>query len=259
MANEVQWTDASGLTEYVNLTDVAGQWWNAVLEEFEAFNAANWTDYDVAATEFGTSGVYAASLPAGPTGIIHWRARRRAGGSPAQSDTIVDQGWIDWSGSFVRNLSGVILANESTHGGPSAGITLDGLTIQNHLSIDGNLFIGLELDVGTLTVDVNNLPWNAAWDAEVQSEAQDAITASGLMNAAATRTALGLATNNLDTQLGDVPTNAEFAAAMALLSTNAQLVKVLAAVYDTATIAGDVITLSNAATQTITAGGRTTA
>jgi hypothetical protein len=208
MANEIQWTDASGLTEYVNLTDTAGQWWNAVLEEFEGFNAANWTDYDVAATEFGTSGVYVAAMPLGPTGIIHWRARRQAGGSPAQSDTIVDQGWIDWSGSFVRNLSGVILANESSHGGPAAGITLDGFTIQNHLSIDGNLF-----------ANGNQLPWNAAWDAEVQSEVADELTSRGYSSTVAGRIDEAVSTRASQTSVDDLPTNSELATALDPLPT----------------------------------------
>lgn len=58
--------------------------------------------------------------------------------------------------------------------------------------------------------------------------------------------------------IADIPNNAEFAAAMALLATSAQLVKVLAAVYDTATVSGSTITLSNGATQVVSSGRTTT-
>jgi hypothetical protein len=38
--------------------------------------------------------------------------------------------------------------------------------------------------IGALGAGLTGIPWNAAWDAEVQSEAQDAITASALATAA---------------------------------------------------------------------------
>ena len=60
-------------------------------------------------------------------------------------------------------------------------------------------------DVGTGT-GLTTIPWNAAWDAEVQSEAQDAITASSLATAAAVST--------LQTSVDDLPTNAELATAL---------------------------------------------
>lgn len=71
--------------------------------------------------------------------------------------------------------------------------------------------------IGANGASLSAVPWNAAWDAEAQSECADAITAAGLstLDAAAIRTAIGLATANLDTQLGDLPTNAELTAALA--------------------------------------------
>lgn len=59
-------------------------------------------------------------------------------------------------------------------------------------------------DIGAAGAGLTAVPWNAAWDAEVQSEAADAITAAGLLNAADTRTAVGLASANLDTQLATI-------------------------------------------------------
>lgn len=84
--------------------------------------------------------------------------------------------------------------------------------------------------IGALGAGLTAIPWNASWDAEVQSEVADALTVydpptnaeldSGLaalndLSAAEMRTALGLGSANLDTQLADLPTNAELATALA--------------------------------------------
>lgn len=95
---------------------------------------------------------------------------------------------------------------------------------------------------GALTAGSNAVPWNAAWDAEVQSEVEDGLnnlgyttTVSGRidaaissrlatasytapLDAAGTRSAVGLASANLDTQLDALPTAAENAAALLDLS-----------------------------------------
>lgn len=105
MSKEIQWTDDTGLTEYVNITNAVGQWYNTVGLAFEAFNAANFADYDVAGTEFGATGVYAADMPALALGTYFIVARRRAGVAPAVSDTKVAQGSLDWTGSKVLNAN----------------------------------------------------------------------------------------------------------------------------------------------------------
>lgn len=112
--------------------------------------------------------------------------------------------------------------------------------------------------IGSGGANLTAVPWNAAWDAEVQSEVQDAIEVnhldhllaaaydpaskpgaadallnelvesdagvsrftanaleqapSGGLDAAGVRAAIGLASANLDTQLADIPTVAEFEA-----------------------------------------------
>ncbi len=130
--------------------------------------------------------------------------------------------------------------------------------------------------IGVAGAGLTAVPWNAAWDAQAQSECADAITAAGLAtdvnlnnwmalmataaelakvpksdgvvswNAtalAAIRTAIGLAGANLDAQLGDIPNNAEFAAALAAaddavlaaiadIPTNAEFTNALAALND---------------------------
>lgn len=95
--------------------------------------------------------------------------------------------------------------------------------------------------IGATGAGLSAIPWNAAWDAEVQSEAADAlnaydppthaeltselataddavlaaIAALNNLSSANIRTAVGLASANLDTQLDALPTNAELATALA--------------------------------------------
>jgi phage baseplate assembly protein W len=83
--------------------------------------------------------------------------------------------------------------------------------------------------IGAAGAGLTAVPWNAAWDAEVQSEVADALAAydpptkaeldSGLaalndLDAAGIRSAVGLASANLDTQLDALPTAAEVADAV---------------------------------------------
>jgi hypothetical protein len=58
-----------------------------------------------------------------------------------------------------------------------ASVSADVLQVKNYVD-----------DIGAAGAGLTAIPWNAAWDAEVQSEAQDAITASALATAAALAT-----------------------------------------------------------------------
>lgn len=113
MAKEIQYIDVMRLggTQYAYVKNQVGQWWNTSgTPAFEAFNASNWTSYAISATQFGSSGEWYADMPAVPAGLYNVTARYQSGGSPAQSDTPVAEGQIDWDGSAVRSLSGVGLA-----------------------------------------------------------------------------------------------------------------------------------------------------
>ena len=184
---------------------------------------------------------------------------------------------IDWAnvgtpGSTV-NLSATTVNTITTYTGntPQTG---DSYAIVNS-GTHGNAAIkGYVDDIGTAGAGLTAVPWNSAWDAEVQSEVQDAIevnhldhfiavadpggivanssflaklvsksatpaftsfdntsdslealrdrgdaawtTATGFstLDAAGVRTAVGLASANLDTQLDALPTNAELATAL---------------------------------------------
>lgn len=65
--------------------------------------------------------------------------------------------------------------------------------------------------IGAAGAGLTAIPWNAAWDTEVQSECADALTAYD----PPTRAELTTDTNSILTAVGDVPTNAELATALA--------------------------------------------
>lgn len=91
-------------------------------------------------------------------------------------------------------------------------------------------------DIGTAGAGLSNVPWNASWDAQVESEVADAlavydpptnaelaseinsvqadIAALNDLSQAEIRSAVGLASNNLDTQLAALPTASENADAV---------------------------------------------
>jgi len=71
-------------------------------------------------------------------------------------------------------------------------------------------------DIGAAGVGLTAVPWNSAWDAEVQSECADALAAYGPntatpLDAAGVRTAVGLASANMDTQFTASATATGFA------------------------------------------------
>ena len=68
--NPLETTFSSGATLYAVIHNPDGRIWNNVMEEWEAFNEANWAEYAVPLTEQGTSGYYRADFPAGAADIL---------------------------------------------------------------------------------------------------------------------------------------------------------------------------------------------
>lgn len=90
------------------------------------------------------------------------------------------------NGNAVTTLGHNTGAGLSTTGGVSGnGVTITGV---GGLIIDGGTGDGVNIDgdvtafniLGSISAATNALPWNASWDAEVQSEVQDAIEANHL-------------------------------------------------------------------------------
>jgi len=63
MSNKIIVKDLSGLTMRACLLNDQGEWWNSTSETFEAYNSANLSDYEIALTETGNTGVYLGTFP----------------------------------------------------------------------------------------------------------------------------------------------------------------------------------------------------
>lgn len=124
MSNEIRGVSATG-TLYARLMNSSGQIWSTAGLAFEAYATANYADYDIAMTEQGNSGVYVADFPASVTtsGTYEYFVHRQAGASPAEGDTIINTGKIDWSGSAATSTtsaSATLLVTEALY---KAGIS----------------------------------------------------------------------------------------------------------------------------------------
>lgn len=173
-----------------------------------------------------------------------------------------------WNGSAAPAMTGDAYAvvNDGTHGNAALKTILDAIDDYVDTEVaaikaktDQLTFTGADvhatLDGESVTVGANN-------------DKTGYTLISGPLDAAGVRTAIGMAAANMDAQLaaivadtGELQTDWTNGGRLDLLIDGliADLVKVKAAVYDSASVTGNVITLSNGATQTIGADGdRTT-
>lgn len=106
---------------YFMVRSATGTIWNTAGAALEAYNAANIADYDIAATEQGSGGLYVGNMPAAAAGVYNIVAKVRAGGSPAESDVTVGVGEIEWDGSAV---AGIGVSEAEPTGVPAASASL---------------------------------------------------------------------------------------------------------------------------------------
>lgn len=101
MSNELQTAHATGYTVYAHVLSTPGYRWNTVDEELEAYQSANYADYDIAMVEQGSSGVFLGNFPTALTQSGHYNIfyYRQIGGSPAEGDPVIGTGEIQWNGS----------------------------------------------------------------------------------------------------------------------------------------------------------------
>lgn len=72
-------------TPYITIVNSAGAWYNG--STFETYAAGNWSTYDVAATQYGSSKVWYVTFPSISAGTYDIVQFLQAGGSPAQTDS----------------------------------------------------------------------------------------------------------------------------------------------------------------------------
>lgn len=106
MANELRGVTTTGKTVYALIVNNQGKFWNG--SAFETYVSANYTTYDVAMTEQGSSGIYLGDFPAGilTSGTYEYFVKRQLNtGTYSESDPVINSGRIDWSGSGVIDAS----------------------------------------------------------------------------------------------------------------------------------------------------------
>jgi hypothetical protein len=104
MANEIQAPyGLTGRTLYALVRSAtAGTIWQTTTSTMVAYVTANLANYIIAVNEEGTaSRYYLGDFPAAPAGSYSVAVYDRLGGSPAEGDTLVATGNIDWTGAAV--------------------------------------------------------------------------------------------------------------------------------------------------------------
>lgn len=99
MAGIIKGASATGLTLYAHLLNADGEIWNGTA--FEAYDAANYANYSLTATEQGSTGIYTGTFPAAITdpGLFSVFFYRQSAASPASGDIVVSVAEFNWDGT----------------------------------------------------------------------------------------------------------------------------------------------------------------
>lgn len=153
MAGEIQAAHLSGKNVYALVRNAAGSVWNG--SAFVTYATANLSSYAITLTEQGTaSGYYAGTFPVVSAGVYAVVAYERAGGSPAEGDTLVASGNLEWDGSAVVPLSSRLAPTVAGRtldvsaggeagldwanvGSPSTTVSLSGTTVATVTTVNG--------------------------------------------------------------------------------------------------------------------------
>ena len=132
----------------------------------------------IAAGDIATDAITAAAVKADAVSKIQAGLSTYAGGDTAGTTTLLSRLTATRAG-YLDNLSAGAVALASSMSTLLSRI-VGTLAAGTHEAQSGDAYARL----GAAGASLTGIPWNAAWDAEVQSEAQDAITASALATAA---------------------------------------------------------------------------
>lgn len=157
MAGKIQIQySTSGVTVYAVVRNSVGQVWSVAGSAFVTYATADLDDYDIPMTEQGVaSRYYTADFPAGitPLGVYATAIFQQAGGSPAETDSVLTGGSIDWDGSSITGTatarvqsgtgtgqiklsSGYVAPNWGDVGNPTTALNLSGTTIATTQKVD---------------------------------------------------------------------------------------------------------------------------
>ena len=168
MAGELQAHFATGAALYAVLLNENAQPWNGTT--FDATpTTAEWASYVVALTEWSTTGLYRATMPAGivTPGTYQVLVYKRLGGvgTEAPTDPVVWSGELAWSGSAVVGLEDVPSAaavadavwDEALSGHTAAGSAGKALADAGGGGVDYDAMIAALAAAGYTVVDTDSV------------------------------------------------------------------------------------------------------
>lgn len=157
-------------TYYVDFWNVANLYYYTVGPTFEAFNASHWTSYAVLAATPNAAGRWVgdfSTVSTVPVGQYAAELRLRAGGSPADTDTVVAGYSFWWDGTQlipnfnVANGAGAALATATALGTVQSGVTATNTTLASNLSVATSTLAttaALNAKIGTNLTYTGGLP-----------------------------------------------------------------------------------------------------
>jgi hypothetical protein len=187
----------------VVIRDSDNYWWNTTGNAFEAYSSGNYAaGYTITMGKTGGTPIYSGTFPTGliTAGVYDVTIFKQAGGSPAIGDVSKGAGTYAWDGTTLRddsdigaiskdavaadnletaadggsyNLggSGIIAASVVTKTGYELTAAYDAAKTAASQTTADNIYNR----IGESGSALDGIPWNATWDAEVQSECDDAL------------------------------------------------------------------------------------
>jgi hypothetical protein len=154
MAGELQVAhNSSGVTLYALIRDTAGKVWQTTTSTLVAYATANLANYKVSLTEQGAaSRFYAGNFPAAAAGVYNVAVYQQAGGSPAETDSLVAAGNIEWDGTAVPPISGIPSAILDAVNGIETNVSL-----RQALRLVLSVLAGKISGAGTTTITIRDI------------------------------------------------------------------------------------------------------
>lgn len=121
MANELRAHGRTGYTHYTQIFDETNQVWNG--SAFVALSGATWTATAVTMTETPSgSGIFLGTFPAGivTEGQYRWSTYERQTGSALNTDPLVWEDTVAWTGAAIYDITDIPTAAEIAAAVPTA-------------------------------------------------------------------------------------------------------------------------------------------
>jgi len=110
MASEITVAYKTGQLLYVLIFNTVGEVWNFLTAVFEAVVNSDWTDYELALAEQGTTGIYEGNFPALSAGNYSVIVYQQKGSGPLPSDgpPLAPAQTLEWDGSKEIGLNDIM-------------------------------------------------------------------------------------------------------------------------------------------------------